>query len=41
MLFKVKFCWQTLSEAGGVVFIKNSKIYSRKMSRVLNVKAAL
>ena len=30
-----------LSEAGGAVFIKNSKIYSKKLSRVLTVKALL
>ena len=30
-----------LSETGGAVFIKNSKIYSRKISRVLKVKAVL
>ena len=30
-----------LSEAGGAVFIENSKIYSKKVSRVLTVKALL
>ena len=30
-----------LSEAGGAVFIKDSKIYTKKLSRVLTVKALL
>ena len=30
-----------LSEAGGAVFIKDSKIYTKKLSRVLIVKALL
>ena len=33
ILFSVRNCW--------TVFIKNSKIYSRKISRVLKVKAVL
>ena len=32
---------ESLSEAGGAVFIKNSKRYSREISRVLKVKAVL
>ena len=37
--FLMRFCQRMLSEAGGAVFIKNSKIYSKKLSRVLTVKA--
>ena len=40
-LFVVKFCWWTLLEASRAVFIKNSEIYSRKISRVSKVKAVL
>ena len=37
----MKFCQYVLSEAGGEVFIKDSKIYSKKLRRVLMVKALL
>ena len=37
----MKFCQYMLSEAGGEVIIKDSKIYSKKLRRVLMVKALL
>ena len=37
----MKFCQYMLSEAGGAVFIKDSKIYAKKLRRVLMVKALL
>ena len=37
----LKFWQYMLSEAGGAVFTKDSKIYSKKLRRVLMVKALL
>ena len=37
----MKFCQYMLSEAGVEVIIKDSKIYSKKLRRVLMVKALL
>ena len=37
----MKFCQYMLSEAGGAVFIKDSKIYSKKLRRILMVKVLL
>ena len=40
-LILIKFCQYMLSEAGGAVFVKDSKIYSKKLRRVLMVKVLL
>ena len=40
-LILIKFCQYMLSEAGRAVFIKDSKINSKKLRRVLTVKALL